>query len=1153
MKSAWGPYIIAAVRYQPTPKGKIYARQVQMKVDHAQWGQKKWHHVAITWDQDRVKLFIDGIHPQQPKRLGVPRFWKNKPAPPDHPLDTTPKFPDPLPDFSPDGRIYIGDIFGSKKAPESLRTAIDEVKIYNRPLNAKEMLQEYERIMPPVKNIRQIPHLITVPKGSTGSVALIRRPMGKPTNRISGQVSCRHDGKFVYFDFHAGFPCLVRKAATRDGKLWEDDSFELHLESPANERFQFIVNGNGALFDAKNKDKMWSPADIKVKSELKKDSWCASIAIPVSVLGGKLDGTWKADFAMAQQVPNKTNYYRWSDIVFDNSFTATGELRFLNRADYFIPRFAKPVESGNLDLTVDTVKSVNVKASYTPKGQPATPYPGNMRSWQLKMPTGNVRLNLDGFKGKTQLYRYYTDTYIEYPMELSFNTVTKLQKTDVCVDFSNADGEFLKKLSKGISGTVALTDASGKELSSAEFNTSQIKSDVSIKLPGNLTKGTYFLTAKSGNLTRTIEYRVPDMLPYKMKLGKDHTVPAPWHPVKKIDARRYAVLDRIFVFDGVSPLPEQLIVKGENILSKRPELLVDGKSIKWQNWRTLETNPDYIRFAADGKCDKGKVNFTAELHFDGMFLMNYSLDVPETESFVLTAGVKAQFAKFALDPYLMQWQNNVSGIDIRNIKNRGNIIWLTGHEKGLCFFSNSTKNWYNTPGEKQMMLKRDASQVTFYARMISKKAKLPRPADYVFIIQPTPPRRPGKGGHNINFCSYGNSSECNYDFTQGGKSRINSSPMTGVIPKYPDDYNRQYKKGYKARIITYTLPGHINEMEPDFDYWDKNNRNLPGTTHSGVFLGQPWTVWQYCNNASEEPADLWTYWADFTARRHKGKFGGLYFDVATIRNCENAAHGCGGVDMFGQKYFTNDALGMRNFLLRTYKTMQKHNCIMILHCHVAYIPFTHDFLDSFAPGENTFAAACRNLWYTYTDEIPPEIYQSELNWRKAGVPYAMIFQQGRVCDLLPSAKKHKREILDNPEYALRSLTAMSVHELNFWCHGVNRPTLTRFWKLRREIKVDAAKDYHGYWRSDAVKSASGKVYCGWYEWDASAKAPYRRVLIISNFNRTPVKAALTIDWKKLGIAPVKEFVDLWENKTVSADELASYTLPGVRFLILGIK
>jgi len=419
------------------------------------------------------------------------------------------------------------------------------------------------------------------------------------------------------------------------------------------------------------------------------------------------------------------------------------------------------------------------------------------------------------------------------------------------------------------------------------------------------------------------------------------------------------------------------------------------------------------------------------------------------------------------------------------------------------------------------------------------------------VLQATPPRRPAKDFRRFNFCSYGKSEEVRFEFNENtGPGALTS--FGGVMPKYPEQYDFQWP-GRSCPIFHYTLPGHLSNTEHVFDYFDKRMRNMPGTTHSGNAFGQPWMSWQYCTNAGPEAADLYCYWTDKLMAEHR-RCGGLYFDVASVRTCENEAHGCAGTDAFGQKYVSNDALGLRNFFMRVYRVIKKHHGNVILHCHVAYVPFTHDFIDSFAPGENTYAQVVKNLWYPYTEEIPLEIYQSELNWRKAGVPYAMILQQGRACDLMPKYKQYRNEIYGNPEYAIRSLTAMIVHDLNVWGHCVNRPPIDKLWKIFREVNIDDVVDYHGYWASDAVRSKSKNVYCGWYEWPLERRdLPYARILIVSNFNRDKVSANLEIDWKKLGVKAPIIVDDIWNRRRIPLKDLNSVTIPGAHFLLIGIR
>ncbi|MBQ7206970.1 MAG: hypothetical protein IJS01_04150 [Lentisphaeria bacterium] len=1148
-KHSWGPYIIGQYQWTPPGTKKVYSRQVQMMIKPAEWGAGKWHHVAVSWDQDQMQLFIDGVLIPEPPRAGRPRFWNNKPAPPDYPVSRKP-FPGPLPELGSGGWITLGNVFRSK-VPETHRSAVDEIKIYDRPLSANEMRKEYERVMPPRREVAE-PHLITVPRGKTPSVALMRQPMSEPTRKIHAAAKVRHDGKVFYAEFEADYPCLVRTHKADDSDLWEDDSYELHLVSPRNERFQFIINGNGAVFHTKNGDKSWNP-DVKRRVELGKNSWRAILEIPLAALGST-EGEWLADFMLSQRLGSKNNYYRWSNIIFDGKFSATGKLRFLDRPDFVALRLGPELDSGKLFLESDAPKGVKVTADYVPAGQAPVVYPGALKTWKTDLPAGKLRLNVNASRGKESLFRYSMDCYVDYPLETVFNTVTKEKKIDIFLNFSNAGGEFLSKtLPAGVKVTSELRDLKGNVLSRGEETVKETKSRVSIPLPENLVKGDHLLRVTAGDFVREIDYRVPDMTPYKLRLGADETVPAPWHPVKELGKGRYAVLDRVFTFDGTSPLPVSITVKGEELFAEKPVFSFGGKPVEWRDFRVTNRAPDRICFAAEAPIGSGRLDFAGELWFDGMYKMDLALKVPEAETFFFSAAVKKEFGRYVLDPYMLEWKLDRITADVRgfnaNEKRAAGLMWLTGYEKGFCFWNKSNANWVNTPGRPSFDVRRTADKVSFLARIIDKKVSLPRAARYTFVIQPTPPRTPKKNHRRFNFCSYGQCSEVTHDFGNDVVGRMPTSPVM-VRPRNPEKFDAMYP-GRNIKILIYTMPGHLNTWEPDMDLWDKNDRNVPGTTHSGTTLGRPWLTWQYCTNATQAPADLWTWWIDETMKRHP-KCGGLYFDVATVRNCENSSHGCGGVDMFGQKYFSNDALGLREFFLRVYKVIHNRGGDIVLHCHVAFLPFVHSFIDSFAPGENTFRAACKNLWYAYTEEFSPDIYLSEFNWRKAGVPFSMILQQGRACDLMPALKQYRREIWDNPEYAIRSLTALAVYDINTWGHYVNRGVINKYWKIRRELNIDDVTDYYGYWVSDAVKSPEPKVFCGWFKWEPG-KGPYRRVLIVSNFSRDPVKPKLEIDWKKLGVEPASTFRDLWNEKDLSPAELAETVLPGAHFLMLGIK
>ena len=77
---------------------------------------------------------------------------------------------------------------------------------------------------------------------------------------------------------------------------------------------------------------------------------------------------------------------------------------------------------------------------------------------------------IEASAGKILAYRYQYDYYVDFPMEITFNTATAQKKLEIGIDFANAGGANLAKIRKtGISGTIALKDKNGKVCSENSF------------------------------------------------------------------------------------------------------------------------------------------------------------------------------------------------------------------------------------------------------------------------------------------------------------------------------------------------------------------------------------------------------------------------------------------------------------------------------------------------------------------------------------------------------------------------------------------------------------------------------------------------------------------------------------------------------------
>jgi len=83
------------------------------------WSKDTWHQIVATWNEDEMKLYIDGKLRYTRKGVDVPQFWESK-------------------EFCKSKEFCIGG-----EIPEENHTVIDELYIYKRALSEKEIKETY--------------------------------------------------------------------------------------------------------------------------------------------------------------------------------------------------------------------------------------------------------------------------------------------------------------------------------------------------------------------------------------------------------------------------------------------------------------------------------------------------------------------------------------------------------------------------------------------------------------------------------------------------------------------------------------------------------------------------------------------------------------------------------------------------------------------------------------------------------------------------------------------------------------------------------------------------------------------------------------------------------------------------------------------------
>ncbi len=1166
-------YITATLSHDSLPgKAKPTAAGAQARVNPEDWENGKWHQVVVTWNQEMLSLYIDGKEPMKtPLRIGKQTVAPTRPF-------VKLNSQTPLPAALPGGWFSVGmspNWTARKEVLPENSTAIDSIAIFDRPLSAAEIRAAYEKVIPPVpKTVRD--NLLTIPQNGRGitldgkidstewdeASGVLMRPV-KSGPDIKGAARVRHDGNNLYIAFSSRTPCARKALTERDAPLWNDDNFEFHLLTPEKRYFQYIVNGNGALFDQQDGKPSWNGA-ARTAVHHTADGWTAELVIPLEELGGMkklLGGKVQADFCASRHEGLHYLLYHWGST---KSFKPNDEVRFGTDGKFFRIDQVGDLTRGELSLECRSSEGLTTRTGVIPDGYPEIAYPENPASkpWKRRLPAGNLALEIAASSGKTPLYYYRRDFQVSYPLEISYNFKADKNEMEAILDFSNAGNDMIERIGKGIPAVVTFRSETGSVLTEKKIQIREVKSSIVLPLPAQLKPGSYSVQAEAGDVVQSVPFRMPDTAPYQLRLGDDHTIPPPWSAVESSGAGKYKVWGRTYEFSS-DPFPRQIQHGKSDLLLSPPVWRLNGAPVRWNPPEVTEKQPDFIKFKGTGESGAVRFDWTGELWFDGAYILRLGMTAEkpaEIRDFSLRYAVPAEIGRFAMDPILTPWKNNRAEVALgRDSRRKDNILWLCGEEKGVMFWVKSDANWANRKGESPMVAERSKDRVEASINIISAPVKLSGRAEYTFVMMGTP-SRPLPG--NFRMVNYGGYLKNPYTthqsvgWGQWNKTASDSDPSSANTP-YPADKEKfrkfceLYRNANNAKLHFYSMPGNLCNVEPDFDYFGTSSRLIPGEPYAGEKSGMPWRTERFCTNATSLPADFWTYKLDRSLSEFK-QLDGIYFDCASSRFCENRQHGCGGVDAFGKAYTSSDALGLRNFMMRVYKTVKKHNGSMMIHSHVQFIPFTHEFTDFFAPGENTFHLMVDNIEYGYCEGIPLEEYQSNFNYRRAGVAFCMLLQTGRAATLMPALKNRRKEIITNPEYAIRALTPFILHDVNIWDSYLSRETMAKYWGLRKSCGFDKISAFRGYWAEDCpVKSATPGLLCSVYEW--KTPSPFSRIIAVGNFKRETLPVKLEIDFKSLGVPPPERYTDLWSGRELTPGELADLTLPGNHFLMLGIS
>ena len=186
---------------------------------------------------------------------------------------------------------------------------------------------------------------------------------------------------------------------------------------------------------------------------------------------------------------------------------------------------------------------------------------------------------------------------------------------------------------------------------------------------------------------------------------------------------------------------------------------VSGKALGWTDFtcRAVEAKPNVVRLVTRADSAGLACEGAVSVEYDGMVRVDWKL-VPSggkvsIEQLALEIPLRREFAK-----YLHHWPGRWGSVfNSRSLPDEGYegafkpFFWLGDERRGLAWFCESDRNFFNRQNERVIEIGRDGDTVVFRVNLITEPRTIESPLEYTFGFQATPvkPKRPDVWDYRI--------------------------------------------------------------------------------------------------------------------------------------------------------------------------------------------------------------------------------------------------------------------------------------------------------------------------------------------------------------------------------------------------------------------
>lgn len=911
--------------YVPSRKDTIHQR-----FDFPMVEARKWHFIVMTWEGEKVNVYLNGELLGHTDSYIFPKGWKK---------------------------------FGFYLCHHGRK--LDEITIYNKVLSLHEVKNIYQqtgflhtdnivsisRKVNPIK----IDGLVTTEEwGRYSQVLGLYNSNTGCLSKPDSHISLCYDDQYVYIAFETAIPdevladipgkllkgLLKQTAYKHDEDVERDDAVGIHIVPDSNKRdwYRFVVNGLNTHYEYYvSKDTTylaWDP-EWKSASTVDLNGWHVEIAIPISEIKTQYPNPrtiwWMNFLRYWRLVKNELQLWSWGirdrntrNQIFsdfhstDHSNGSMGKIIFAgdNNVNVRMISIGK-LDEGNIDFTAELINTYKEKKKINIELKSDTLEVNESKIYELEPETVQkftfrnivstaclLSFQVKNVEDKTVYFSSETPFFIKQSLDIIASYFPGFDKLKLWMDLRPLSNIPLDELKVKI--TINEKDKTKslltKNISQFTNYQSEVEIIVSELKPGKYEIITEISSGDNKVIKEVINTFEKKQLPewYGNKIGISDKVPTPFIPLKvdkKEDTiscwgRKYEFKENLF--------PNQVITQGESILTDGIELrLVDNleKSytskdekclVKWK--KITDARVEYERILKLGSFE---VKADSWIEYDGFIWTKLHVETKDR-----TSNIK----ELVMDiPYKKEWAELInpadySTVSMGRLKSDGwygstdRPVWLGNGIGGMQWTCEASVTYRLKNENFALHVIPEDDRVIFRVTFIDSGEKITEPFEVEFglVATPTRPRTPDYRRINsanstvkINFGLWQlYTFICDPSRIKVDREKIANmwQPVHGI-----SEYAFSSSAPYSS---TYAMATETDEFRYWGAEWTVQNRFVYAPN-----LNQPMEerVSPTCQGVkSWQDFYVWSYWNLY----QKQRFRGIYHDDG-IAICNNLSHNHG--------------------------------------------------------------------------------------------------------------------------------------------------------------------------------------------------------------------------------------------------------------------